>query len=229
MGRGWQTVNELKRTSTPFDAVICLNGSIPSIDVFEHVMDRPLIAADGAAESLFRVGIVPEFVVGDLDSIDPEVLTLLRESSEIVFEPDQETNDFEKALRFAQTMLWNRCLIVGIHGGDLEHSLNNWSVLTRFGRTMNLVALDRDRFGIPIYDSFAYSSTMDELLSIIPQPHACITTSGLLWPLTAEVLEHGTREGARNRSSAERVEIIIHQGSILFFCDATLPLAPELL
>ncbi|MBK7413350.1 MAG: hypothetical protein IPI29_12430 [Ignavibacteria bacterium] len=43
-------MNELKRTSTPFDAVICLNGSIPTVDVFELVMDRPLIAADGAAQ-----------------------------------------------------------------------------------------------------------------------------------------------------------------------------------
>lgn len=221
-------MNELKRTSTPFDAVICLNGSIPSVDVFEFVMDRPLIAADGAAQSLYRVGIVPEFIVGDLDSIEDEILTVLRESSELIVDPDQETNDFEKALRFAQTMMWNRLLVVGIHGGDLEHTLNNWSVLTRFGRTMDLVALDRERFGIPLYDSFAYSSTMGELLSIIPQPHARISTSGLVWSLNDEVLQHGTREGARNRSDAERVEIIIHDGSILFFCDASLPLAPEL-
>lgn len=228
MGRGRQTVNELKRTSTPFDAVICLNGSIPTVDVFELVMDRPLIAADGAAGSLYRAGIVPEFIVGDLDSIEDEVLTALRDSSELIVDPDQETNDFEKALRFAQTMMWNRLLVVGIHGGDLEHTLNNWSVLTRFGRTMDLVALDRERFGIPLYDSFAYSSTMGELLSIIPQPHARISTSGLVWSLNDEVLQHGTREGARNRSNAERVEIIIHDGSVLFFCDAALPLAPEL-
>ncbi|MBK6291982.1 MAG: hypothetical protein IPF59_09580 [Ignavibacteria bacterium] len=91
---------------------------------------------------------------------------------------------------------------------------------------MDLVALDRERFGgIPLYDSFAYSSTMGELLSIIPcSPMHASQHPGLARSLNDEVLQHGTREGARNRSNAERVEIIIHDGSVLFFCDAALPL-----
>lgn len=218
----------LKHTSTPFDAVICLNGTIPTVEVFEKVMDRPLIAADGAAEALYHLGIIPEFVVGDFDSLSPDIISLLRESSELIVEVDQETNDFEKALLFARTMLWNRILIVGIHGGDLEHTLNNWSVMMRFGRIMNLVALDRERSGIPMYDSFTYAAGHDELLSLIPQPHAQVSTKGLQWNLTNEALELGTREGARNRATSESVEVHIHSGALFFFCDSTLPFAPEL-
>ncbi|MBC8125208.1 MAG: hypothetical protein H7X70_05695, partial [Candidatus Kapabacteria bacterium] len=85
-----------------------------------------------------------------------------------------------------------------------------------------------DRFAIPIYHSFRYEAVPGELLSLIPQPHALITTRGLEWPLTEESLELGTREGARNRASAKTVEVDIHSGSLFFFCDANLPLAPEL-
>ena len=221
-------MNQLVLTDTPFDAVICLNGNIPSIDVLATVIDRPLIAADGAAQELYKAGIVPEFVIGDFDSIDADVVRALQGTSEFIVEIDQETNDFEKALRFAQTMLWQRILVVGLHGGDLEHTLNNWSVLMRFGRSMSLVALDRERFAIPMYSSFAYASIPGELLSLIPQPRAQLTTSGLEWSLTNESLELGAREGARNRASAQMVEVLVHSGSLFFFCDANLPLAPEL-
>ncbi len=220
-------MNVLRSTSTRFDAVICLNGTLPAADIFDHVADRPFIAADGAAAVLYAMGIVPEFIVGDLDSVPPELLEELRRNAEIIHDPDQDVNDFEKALRFAGSMVWRRVLVTGLHGGDLEHTLNNWSVMMRYGREMSLVALDRDRYGVPLYGSVAYESTPGELISLIPQPHARLTTSGLVWPLANEELMLGTREGARNRANAERVEITLHEGALFFFCDAALPLAPE--
>lgn len=217
----------LHHTPNRFDAVICLHGTLPSVDEFEHFMDRPLIAADGAASELFDMGIIPEFVVGDLDSIRPDVRDQLLSMSEVVCQPDQETNDFEKALTFAESMLWKNVLVVGIHGGDLEHTLNNWSVLMRFGRTMQLAALDRRRYAIPVFESIAYEGAEDEIISLIPQPLARLTTRGLHWALNDEHLELGTREGARNRATHTRIEIDVHDGAILFFCDASLPHAPH--
>jgi thiamine pyrophosphokinase len=210
-----------------FDAVVCLNGTIPSDEVFEHIMERPLIAADGAATQLFERGIIPEFIVGDLDSIRPDVRETLMTMSEFVHQPDQETNDFEKALAFAESMLWKNLLVVGIHGGDLEHTLNNWSVLMRYGRTMHIAVIDQQRIAIPMFESFAYEGTEQEIISLIPQPTARITTRGLHWALNDEHLALGSREGARNRATHPRIEVELHDGAILFFCDAALPNAPH--
>jgi len=218
----------LSHSDAPFDAVICLNGNIPQRETFEHLIDRPLVAADGAATVLFRAGIIPEYVVGDFDSISQDVLAALRPISEFVVETDQETNDFEKALVFAKTMLWSRLLVLGLHGGDLEHTLNNWSVMMRFGQDLSIVALDQRRFAIPIYQSFVYAAQVGELVSIIPQPTARLTTTGLHWALTQEDLTLGIREGARNRATDTSVSIHVHSGALLFFCDADLPLAPVL-
>lgn len=219
-------MNTLRFTAS-FDALICLNGTIPESELFEQFAELPLIAADGAATALVANGIVPEFIVGDLDSIDADTLRQLEGLADVIVEPDQDMNDFEKTLRFAEGQLWKRLLIVGIHGGDLEHTLNNWSVMMRFGRTLSLTALDRQRYAIPLYASTAFPPTSDELLSLIPQPHAHLTTEGLQWPLSNEALSLGGREGARNRAAAELVQITVHDGSLLFFCDARLPFAPE--
>lgn len=213
-------------SDTPFDAVICLNGDLPDTADIELIGHQPMIAADGAANTLFHAGIIPEFVVGDLDSIEEATLGALKGVSELVYDQDQDTTDFEKALRFAERQMWKRLCIVGIHGGDFEHTLNNWSVLVRMGRDLHLTAYDRGRYAIPMYESFSYYAHTDELLSLVPQPQARITTSGLVWNITDDLLALGHREGARNRAKDEQVRVEIHDGSLLFFCTARMPIAP---
>jgi len=211
-----------------YDAVVCLNGDIPDIDVFESYASLPLIATDGAAAQLLDIGVGADFIVGDLDSVPISILDAVRGTTEIIPDPDQDSTDFEKALRFASTQLWGRLLIVGVHGKEMEHTLNNWSVLMRNAQMMTLSAYERGRVAIPVFNSFMFESTPDELLSLIPQPSARITTSGFVWPLTDEMLTLGVREGARNRSVEGPVSVELHEGSLLFFCDARLPLSPVL-
>lgn len=213
------------RDTTSFDALIALNGDLPAEHVFQGLADIPLIAADGAANALARIGVLPEFVVGDLDSITQETLLLLEGTAEFVVEPGQNTNDFEKTLQFARTQLWSRVLVMGLHGGDLEHTLNNWSVLMRWARDLHVIGLDRERYAIPVFTDMHLPVTTGEIISLIPQPHARITTEGLHWTLSNEELSLGSREGARNRAVADAVHIAVHEGSLLVFCDARLPFA----
>lgn len=53
-----------------------------------------------------------------------------------------------------------------------------------------------------------------------------LTTQGLQWPLTNQWLHLGIREGARNRAIAGDIQIDIHEGALLFICDARLPMKP---
>jgi thiamine pyrophosphokinase len=226
MGSRRQTMTHITHTSARLDAIICLKGAPPSIETIEHFADVPIIAADGAANLLHELDILPEYVVGDLDSVMPHVLDAMRDTTEVIVEIDQDINDFEKALRFAQQMLWKRILVTGIHGGDLEHTLNNWSVLMRYGKAMEILALEGSRIGIPLYKDTSYQSEIDEVISLIPQPTATLTTRGLHWQLSQEVLSLGVREGARNRSSDSTIELEIHDGAVFMFVDARLPQLP---
>lgn len=203
-----------------FDAVILLNGLLPDRPVLELVSSVPFIAADGAANALIDMGIIPDILTGDLDSVRPEVAESVRQHGMVIADPDQDINDFEKALRVAASSHWNTILVAGIHGGELEHTLNNWSVLMRHGRSMSLYALDGHRIGAPVYETFTYCADVGETISIIPQPRVRLTTDGLHWPLTDEVLELGTREGARNRATHPNVTITVHDGSALVFVDS---------
>ncbi len=206
-----------------YDAIICLNGDLPPAERFDAWASVPLVAADGAANALMRMGIVPEYVVGDLDSIADETLELLADVSTVIPIPEQDVNDFEKALTVAQHQLFERLLVVGMHGGDLEHTLNNWSVLMRFGRSLSVHVLDRQRLAVPVYGSVRFATTQSEIISLVPQPSVRLTTSGLQWPLTNEVLEMGQREGARNQATTTEVTLDLHEGAVLVVFDAECP------
>jgi len=93
-------------------------------------------------------------------------------------------------------------------------------VLMRFGRSMNVHVLDRQRLAIPVYGPVKFSATSNEIISLVPQPSVRLTTSGLQWPLTNETLELGQREGARNRATSSEVTLDVHDGAVLVVLDA---------
>ncbi len=217
----------LECASTGFDAVICLNSTLPAISQFKQLKQIPILAADGAANRLLGMKITPDYVIGDMDSVSIERFPKPI-SSKLIVDTNQETNDFGKVLDFAVKQGYRRIIILGFHGGDLEHTFNNWSVLSGESRFESCCILDRNRYGIPITSSFRLRTIENEIISIIPQPRAIVTTSGLCWPLSAELLELGIREGARNRAIGDSISIDIHSGSIILFIDSRLPYAPML-
>lgn len=214
---------KLSFTDKIFDAVICLNADIPGIDVLNILKGIPLYAADGAAEKLIDIGIIPDFIIGDMDSFRIDKYKNYLPVENIIKISEQETNDFEKNLKFALKTNKRNVLVIGFHGGELEHTFNNWSVFSRYANALNLCVYDLNRYAFSMKKSFEIKLKAGEVVSIIPQPRVQITTHNLKWKLDGEILEMGFREGARNIAVSENIKIEIHSGEILFFIDARLP------
>jgi thiamine pyrophosphokinase len=202
-----------------FDAVICLDADLPEKDFFLRISGIPLLAADGAAIKLYNMGIVPDFVIGDLDSFNQSGITKNFKPESIIYYPEQDTNDFEKVLTFSLKNFYKNILILGFHGGELEHTLNNWSVLMKYATKLNLMIFDKGRIGIPVNHSIRFKAKIGEMISIIPEPTVTLTTKNLRWNLEHEKLELGFREGARNIAESDIIEIELHEGSYLLFID----------
>ena len=80
--------------------VIAANGETPEGEALEAIRRAEcVIACDGAYARLKALGIEPDWVVGDCDSISEEDRAAL--GSRLVRVDEQETNDLEKAFRFA--------------------------------------------------------------------------------------------------------------------------------
>lgn len=207
-----------------FDAIICLNANLPSREIILAFGDIPILAADGAAIQLMDMEIAPNYIIGDLDSFLNCEYRNNYPSELLIHRPDQEANDFEKNIEFAIANGWTNILILGIHGGQLEHTLNNWSVFAKFSRELNLLIYDLDRYGFVIGEGeYTLDSYTGEMISLIPQPRAEVLIKNFEWPLTNEILELGKREGARNISTSDKVFIRIIEGELLVFTEARIP------
>ena len=207
-----------------FDAVICLNGEIPEQEVFDTLEGIPLIAADGAYNRLYSLGIHPQAIVGDMDSVTERHNTNHTKFIEI---PDQNSNDFEKCVRYAEQLGYKNILIIGFTGGLLEHTVNNISIIIKFANELNITVYHQHRYCYYITNDIELDLRKDELVSLIPFPTALLTTDGLNWELNNEELQMGVREGARNFATKESVNIDLNSGSYLLFIDSRLPYCPD--
>ncbi len=210
-----------------FDCIVCLNSNLPSIRFFKKFKNIKILAADGAAIKLYKKGIIADFVIGDLDSFKQSKVIESYSNEKVIYDESQETNDFQKVLDFAIKKGFQNILVVGFHGGELEHTLNNCSILFKYKKLLNLCVYDKNRYAIPIDESVELNCKTGEIISLIPLQKTIIQTQNLKWELKNEILELGVREGARNIATANSIFLNIKNGSLLLFFDARLPFAPK--
>lgn len=211
------------------DIIICLNGTLPDTHTFHRLRSIPIAAADGAAIQLRQKGILPQSIIGDLDSFASDRMFWQEYQDVTIHEVnDQNSTDFEKTLEYVRRQNYRTAMILGMHGGEFDHTLNNWSILMRYGKILHLAFYEKGTIAVPIYESVTITTRPGEMISLIPQPSTIITTSGLEWNLQKEELALGKREGARNRATEVRVKIQVHSGSLLLFLNNELPYMPQI-
>ncbi|MCX6153938.1 MAG: thiamine diphosphokinase [Candidatus Kapabacteria bacterium] len=210
-----------------FDAIICLNGKIPTKNFFKKCKNVPILASDGASTKLFKINIIPDYVIGDMDSAIRALLDKFIPENRIIEISSQDITDFEKTLNFSIKSGFENILICGFHGGEMEHSLNNVSVLLKYMNSLNLTIFELNRYCLPINKSIQFHCSLNEMISIIPQPECDLNTDGLQWELKNESLKLGTREGSRNRAIKTKVSIKLNSGKYLLSINSILLKAPN--
>lgn len=197
-------------------ALIFCDGEIPPISLFKSHLDNAdlLIAADGGAHHANYLGIIPDFIVGDMDSYEPTGT----ENSVIVKDGDQETNDLEKALSLALNKSATHAVVVGATGQRLDHTLKNLSVLLQFHpKFSDLFFLDRYSTIHLIKSPFSQHFEPGTSVSLYPLSGTVegITTKGLHYPLTDGILKNGEQDGSSNKTVKKTVEIEFKKGDLL--------------
>lgn len=198
-------------------AILC-DGNPPDPDqIRESIGEAALfIAADGGALIASAMNLSPDVIIGDLDSYESDGL----ESARVIHDPDQETNDLEKALTHAKEAGARGVTVFGATGKRLDHTLKNLSVLKQFSPQFDSL-LFRDRFCDIFLLPNEYKATFKPGTSISLFPLSGrvdgVTTTGLKYPLTNGFLENGVRDGSSNETTEEQIRITHQSGDLLIF------------
>jgi len=144
---------------------------------------RRVICCDGAANTFCAGGKTPDFIIGDLDSLSPELRAL--HANRVVHEPSQETNDLSKAFQFCVRHGWRDIVVLGAGGGREDHLLGNISLLADFAPEANAVMATNHGFMRAHHLSPArLKSRPGQKISIFAcDPGACVNGAGFKYPL----------------------------------------------
>lgn len=202
-------------TSNP---VLVLNGDLRwTENLARRVLDAPLVlAADGGANALARLGVRPDAVIGDLDSIDADTRAWIGEER-MFHRPDHDTTDFEKTLDFAfKDSMADHLVVLGALGGRLDHTIGNLGVLAREARGPALMLVSEREQILATADPLELESQPGETWSFWTfDPDVKVTLTGLNWPVEDAPLTVGNRPSISNEATGTLVQVLPKGGPVV--------------
>ena len=176
----------------------------------------PLLAADGGADHLARLGLRPAAVIGDLDSISRETRAWLGEES-LIERPDQDRTDLDKAIEYAfENLGVEHVTVIAALGGRVDHELGNLGLLARLAMGERLVFEAADHRILAIAGEAALAAHPGETWSFWTfDPTVRVTIDGVRWPLENAAIDAGGRPSISNEATAEEVRIQATGGAVV--------------
>jgi thiamine pyrophosphokinase len=202
--------------------LIFANGHLPDLDAARALL-RPndfIIAADGGTRHALALGLIPNVIIGDLDSVTREEKQKLHtaDTQIILFPRDKNETDLELAIQHAVDMKLDQVVIVGALGGRLDQTLGNLALLSDLRLlTFDLRLDDGVEETFFCRDQAEVHGRSGDIVSLIPwgAPVEGVRTEGLRWPLSDETLYPYKTRGISNELMGETATVQIRSGLLL--------------
>jgi thiamine pyrophosphokinase len=147
--------------------LLIANGVMPEQNLIDQLVQWAdlIIAVDGGANHCAAHNIVPDFIVGDLDSVTEDNRNRFHQS-EIVYLPDQNKHDFQKALEFIETLCPKEIRIAASWGRRFDHILANLYVIQNKRRSFRISFYDDKGILSVIDKEIIIADAVDETISL---------------------------------------------------------------
>lgn len=203
--------------------IIIANGKIPRKDDILFFIKKgydSIICADGGANSIRKLGLVPHFIIGDFDSVSQETLSYFSNRSKIINIKRQNDTDVEKCLKFAIKKKFQEAILLGVTGDRLDHTICNLGIVIKFFSKIRCCISAEKSFLIPINSSTEFYTVKNETISLYAfDEKTIINTSGLKYPIKNSSLPFGKKESTSNVALSEKVIIDVKDGIVFVIRD----------
>lgn len=182
-----------------------------------------LIAADAGLLTLRRLGLTPDLVIGDFDSLGsvpdcPDVIRL-----PVV----KDETDTAAALREGERRGYRRFVLLGCTGGRPDHTYANQQILAGLAERGIRAFLPGDgytAFAISCETAF-FPAGCRGILSVfcVSGEARGVTECGLQYSLHDANLSDGIPLGVSNRFTGEPSSVAVREGTLLLFAEGENP------
>lgn len=182
-----------------------------------------IIGVDRGVEFLYRKNIMPNYIVGDFDSIDPEIIAYYRNETQVsirAFNPIKDSSDTEIALRLAITLGSTEIVLLGATGGRMDHLWANVQCLSLAAKANVSAYILDERNRIMVIDKpwkLKKSEAYGKYLSVFSLSGEIFefTLKGVKWPLAHHTLKPYDSLTVSNEFEEEIVEIEFLNGVVV--------------
>ena len=116
-------------------AIIFVNGNLSDLSRAKNIITKEdfLIASDGGIKHVLKLGLIPQTIIGDFDSISISLQKKLeKEKIEWIKYPKKKNKtDFELAIDLALKRKYNQIIVFGILGDRVDHFIANIFLLAK--------------------------------------------------------------------------------------------------
>lgn len=204
-------------------ALIIANGEACSFDLLGQLLEWSpfVVVLDQAIHRVIELGIKVDVLLGDFDgNIDLTEIEKSQYPIEIIYAPDQEKTDLDKAFEMLISRGFPAANVVWATGRRADHSMTNMTNIIRYKSKLQIVLIDDYSVIYPLLSTpnvFEKWFAKGTPISLIPVGTVTgIRTENLLYKLDNESLILGYRAGSSNEAADDGiVRISYEDGDLL--------------
>lgn len=181
-----------------------------------------IIAADNGARYCIDHGILPDVLIGDLDSLSPHILQELEiAETEIIRHPvEKDATDLELALDYALQKAATHVTILGGLGGRWDMSLANIFLLShpKYAQLgIMIIGYDHLLYIVNSANPAKLNGRAGDTISLLPLTPIVqgIETNNLRYPLQKEELIAASTRGISNQLMTDEAQVTLDSGVLL--------------
>lgn len=212
--------------------IILANGKPPKkkiISFFQKNGFNTLICADGGANSALKMNLIPDYIIGDLDSISNEAIRKFKSTSRIIRIKRQNDTDVEKSIKHALKQGFNETLLMGVTGNRLDHTFCNLGIVLKFFTRIKISLIAENSYLKPYTGDTLLKTFSGETISIYGlDQRTKIISKGLMYELKNISLPFGEKESTSNVVKGSEVKLKINNGVVFVIRDVNLMIKHDL-
>ncbi|MDD4802522.1 MAG: thiamine diphosphokinase [Syntrophomonas sp.] len=204
--------------------IIMANGEYGDIEVYRELFHghEIVLCADGGANYAYKLGLVPDSIVGDMDSILPEVREYFQARNVKMhkYPLRKDFTDTQLVLEIAKQWKPTEIMMLGTLGGRLDHTLSNLYCgmemvqkgikLTHCTPNLRVHIIDRD------IDITGQTGDIVSVLALSQQARG-VSETGFEYILDNAVLEKNNPYAVSNKLAANKGRISVQEGILAVF------------
>ena len=177
-----------------------------------------IIAVDSGVEHLFKLSIVPNTLIGDLDSISEKSLNKVKKNGVdiLAFNIKKDQTDFELALNYLEGVDKSTIYIIGGESGEIDHLLSIFLLIPSKSFFENIIWLYGDK-RIIFRQKLKLAVNKMSKFSIIPLSDLSnLSIDGAEWNLENKNIQFGETTTLRNIAKKEELNVSCDEGVFAF-------------